>query len=40
MRLTKQKAYYQKNKVKILEARFMRKYVDVMAEFVISLEGF
>ena len=34
------KAYYQKNKVYLADTRYLLKYADVMAEFVISLDGF
>tara|TARA_R110001632_G_scaffold131054_2_gene245192 strand:+ start:510 stop:872 length:363 start_codon:yes stop_codon:yes gene_type:complete len=40
MKNKKQREYYQKNKVRLAENRFMRRYIDVMADFVISLEGF
>tara|TARA_R110001592_G_scaffold2385_1_gene14161 strand:+ start:521 stop:976 length:456 start_codon:yes stop_codon:yes gene_type:complete len=36
----KAKAYYQKNKVRLADNRYLLKYADIMAEFVISLDGF
>jgi hypothetical protein len=36
----KQREYYQKNKERIKAYRYLKKYADVMADFVISLEGF
>jgi len=35
-----QKSYYQRNKLRIAETRFMKKYVDVMSDFILSLETF
>lgn len=36
----KQREYYQKNKVRLAEYRFMRRYIDVMSDFILSLEEF
>ncbi len=34
------KQWYQKNKVRLADNKYLLKYADVMAEFVISLDGF
>lgn len=34
------KTYYEKNKERLADIRYLLKYADVMAEFVISLDGF
>ena len=35
-----QKSYYQRNKERLKEERYMKKYVDVMSDYILSLETF
>tara|TARA_R110001592_G_scaffold360936_1_gene670348 strand:+ start:13303 stop:13632 length:330 start_codon:yes stop_codon:yes gene_type:complete len=35
-----QKSYYQRNKERLKEEYYMKKYVDIMSDFILSLETF